>query len=78
MAKTPYCKMCDSYHYERDSYYDKDVKETILFCSSKCKNEYTNKKANPNYKTSNDKFMDEFNEKKNARLCCWHRNKKKY
>jgi hypothetical protein len=68
MAKNPNCKMCNSYHYERDSFFDKNLDEIILFCSSKCKNEYINKKSNPNFKTSNDKFMDEINERnQNAR-----------
>ena len=68
MSNSPYCPMCDSYHYKTESFYDRDLDETILFCSNKCKNEYVNKKANPNFKTSNDKFMDKYNQEKEERL----------
>lgn len=68
MSQTPYCPMCDSYHYKSESFYDKALDQSIYFCSNKCKNEYVNKKANPNFKTSNDKFMDEYNAEKEARL----------
>ena len=64
MSKTPYCKMCSKYHFERSTFYDVDIRETIYFCSDKHKNEYLNKKRDPNYKTSQDKFMDEMNEKR--------------
>ena len=64
MSRPAYCKMCDKYHFDRSTYYDVDINETIYFCSDNHKNEYLNKKSNPNYKTSQDKFMDEMNEKR--------------
>ncbi len=64
MAKNPYCKICNKYHYERSSYYDSDLSETVYFCSDNHKNEYLNKKRDPNYKTSQDRFMEELNERR--------------
>ena len=54
MSQNSWCKMCEKYHFNGDSYYDKDLNETILFCSPKCKGEYITKKSNPNYKTKLD------------------------
>ena len=73
MSKTPYCKMCDKYHYERSTFYDIDISETVYFCSENHKNEYLNKKRDPNYKTSQDKFMDEMNEKRENQKAERHR-----
>ena len=64
MSKNPYCEMCDSYHFERSSFYDADFGATIYFCSENHRNEYLNKKRNPNYKTSQDKIRDEMIEKR--------------
>lgn len=75
MSKSPYCKLCNKYHFDRESYYDRDLHETIMFCSRKHKQEYIEKKKNPSFKTSQDKFMDEYNrelqERKEARRARW-------
>ena len=73
MSKTPYCKMCSKYHFERSTFYDVDSRETVYFCSDNHKNEYLNKKRDPNYKTSQDKFMDEMNEKRENEKAERHR-----
>ena len=63
MSQSGYCPMCDSYHFNTESFYDKDLNQSIYFCSNKCKNEYVNKKSNPNFKSrqdiENDKMREE-------------------
>jgi hypothetical protein len=68
MSQTPYCPMCDSYHYKSESFYDKALDQSIYFCSNKCKNEYVNKKANPNFKSRQDIENDRMREEQQERL----------
>ena len=60
--------MCDSYHFNTESFYDKDLDQSIYFCSNKCKNEYANKKANPNFKSRQDIENDRMREEQQERL----------
>jgi hypothetical protein len=60
--------MCDSYHYKSESFYDKALDQSIYFCSNKCKNEYVNKKANPNFKSRQDIENDRMREEQQERL----------
>lgn len=66
MGKNPYCKMCDKFHWDNTTFYDRDLEETIYFCSEGHKNQYINKKRDPNFKTDQDKFMDEIRERDEA------------
>ncbi len=50
--------MWSKYHSERSTFYDVDIRETVYFCSENHKNEYLNKKIDPNYKTSQNNFID--------------------
>ena len=68
MSQTPYCPMCDSYHHKSESFYDKALDQSIYLCSNKCKNEYANKKANPNFKSRQDIENDRMREEQQERL----------
>jgi hypothetical protein len=68
MSQSGYCPMCDSYHFNTESFYDKDLDQSIYFCSNKCKNEYANKKANPNFKSRQDIENDRMREEQQERL----------